>query len=341
MGSQFVDLNADGHLDYLAATYDGSPHVAWGSASGFGKPEHVKDAKGQRLLITGYWDDEKSAHLTTDRAFDGGAPKDERCVSAWAHDMDGDGDLDMLLGSYENGRLYVQRNEGTKEKAAFTGKNVAVMAGDVPFALPGKLTAPRMLDWDGDGDLDLLAGSFGDSYGEQVGGGVHLCRNVGKDGKTAFGPLETLINPSPKGGSEPTRPDGGLYVDATDWDGDGDLDLVVGGYSMWKPPARTLTAEEKAEADRLAKRRDELQKVVQEASNVYSKAYEKAVEGRTPNDPEAKKAIKEASDAYMKATTAERRELAAVTKALDPLVPGLKRDSFVWLYERITRTASR
>ena len=25
MGSQFVDFNADGHVDYLTATYDGEP----------------------------------------------------------------------------------------------------------------------------------------------------------------------------------------------------------------------------------------------------------------------------------------------------------------------------
>src|SRR5262245_35618041 len=130
MGSQFVDLNADGRLDYLTATFDGSPHVAWGSAEGFGAPEHIKDAKGRRILITSFWDYDAKKHDTTGRAFEGGSPGDERCISAWAHDWDGDGDLDLLLGSYENGHLYLQRNEGTAAKAAFTGTNVAVNAGD-------------------------------------------------------------------------------------------------------------------------------------------------------------------------------------------------------------------
>ena len=49
------------------------------------------------------------------------------------------------------------------------------------------------------------------------------------------------------------RPDAGLYADAVDYDGDGDLDLVVGGYSMWTPPARELNAEEKATVARLKK----------------------------------------------------------------------------------------
>ncbi len=44
MGSQFVDFNADGHLDYLTATFDGSPHISYGGAKGFGTPERIKAA---------------------------------------------------------------------------------------------------------------------------------------------------------------------------------------------------------------------------------------------------------------------------------------------------------
>ena len=50
MGSQFVDFNADGHIDYLTATFDGSPHVAYGSPEGFGEPEHLKDKDGERVM---------------------------------------------------------------------------------------------------------------------------------------------------------------------------------------------------------------------------------------------------------------------------------------------------
>ena len=46
MGSQFVDLNADGRLDYLSATFDGSPHVSWGGEAGFAEPWPAVAADG-------------------------------------------------------------------------------------------------------------------------------------------------------------------------------------------------------------------------------------------------------------------------------------------------------
>ena len=101
MGSQFVDLNEDGHLDYLSATFAGSPYIAWGGAEGFGKPEVLKDAKGRRILISYIWDYDEKSHLTRDYAFEPGKnPGKERLISALAFDWDDDGDFDPLLGSY-------------------------------------------------------------------------------------------------------------------------------------------------------------------------------------------------------------------------------------------------
>ncbi len=200
MGSQFVDFNADGHLDYITATFDGSPHVSYGSAEGFGTPERIKDAQGQRLLISSIWNYETKKHEDLGRAMPDGKARSERCISALAFDWDGDGDYDLLLGSYKGGHLYRQMNEGTNKAPKFTGKNIVVMAGDVPFALAAKMTAPRLVDWDGDGDMDLLAGSFGNSWSPKgQGGGVSLARNNGSKGKPVFGALETILAPQAKG----------------------------------------------------------------------------------------------------------------------------------------------
>ena len=334
MGSQFVDMNADGHLDYLTATFDGSPHVAYGSEEGFGEPEHVLDKHGERIIVTHYWDFDQEKHVVDHRSFGEGDSRTERCVSAWAWDWDADGDLDLLLGTYENGRLYRQMNEGTQTEPKFTGKNIEVMAGDAPFALPAKMTAPRMVDWDSDGDLDIIVGSFGDSYGQDAeGGGVYLARNTGEKGKPVFAALETLIEPSKKGHESAVRPDAGLYPDAVDWDGDGDLDLVVGGYSMWTPEGRELTAEEQAEVEDLTKKRDAFQKKQMELGQAYSKAYQDQ-EGKDPESEEVKKALADAMAVYRKAAGELQKEMKPTMDRLAELVPSPKREAFVWLYER-------
>ncbi|MAG58103.1 MAG: hypothetical protein CMJ83_17595 [Planctomycetes bacterium] len=336
MGSQFVDLNADGHLDYLSATFDGSPHVSYGSAKGFAEPVRLKDAQGQRILITAFWNYDDRAHQTTGRSMMTDDVPKERCISALAFDWDADGDLDLLLGSYENGHLYRQMNEGTNAKPKFTGKNIPVMAGSSPFALPSKMTTPRLVDWDGDGDLDLIAGSFGDSYSQKgKGGGVYLSLNQGKKGQPAFATLQTLIAPSPKGAKEPTRPDAGLYPEAVDYDGDGDLDLVVGGYSMWTPQGRTLTNVEMATISKLRQQ----QKVHQKRQSEFFRTRANAVAEATAGLDRKSDAYREKRAAiyagYNDQASAMRKQTQAVTKKLNALVPGPQRRSFVWLYERL------
>ena len=138
MGSQFVDFNGDGQVDYLSATFDGSPHLALGSVEGFSKPERLRDAQGERILISYFWNYEDEEHQVTGRALDTTPTPSERCISALAFDWDADGDLDLLLGSYENGHLYRQMNEGDNASPKFTGVNIAVKAGDKPLALAGQ-----------------------------------------------------------------------------------------------------------------------------------------------------------------------------------------------------------
>ncbi len=336
MGSQFVDFNGDGHLDYLSATFDGSPHISYGSPEGFAKPERLKDAQGNRILISYFWNYEDRQHQKIGRSMPDGKPAGERCISAVAFDWDDDGDFDLLLGSYEKGHLYRQMNEGTNAEPKFTGKNIPVMAGAKPFALPTKMTAPRLVDWDSDGDLDLIAGSFGDSYGQNAkGGGVYLALNNGTKGKPSFGALTTLIPPSPKGQTKPTRPDSGLYADAVDYDGDGDLDLVVGGYSMWTPKARKLTDDEKAEVARLRK---EQRQVMNRLSELTTKLNAEAAEATAGLDRKSQEYRTKRSAVYTKhrkETSAFAKESQALTKKIQALVPAPQQKSFVWLYERL------
>lgn len=319
MAPQFVDYNADGHIDIVTATYDGSPHVALGSKDGFGAPERVLDAGGKRVMLAQFWNYESSK-------WDSNAAQPKgHCTSAVAFDWDADGDLDLLLGSYGDGKLYRQMNEGKPGAPKFTGVNVPVTAGGKTFDVAGGITTPRLVDWDSDGLTDLLIGGYGDSFGQKEGGGVWLYRNVGKLGAPSFDAPLNLIPRSPKGADGPTRPDAGLYADAVDYDGDGDLDLVVGGYSLWVPEPRVLTDEEEA-------RSEELSALLERQQSELSKMYETLETGEdtTPEEAQARFEKLRNTTEYSSLMTSMQSARAEYSE----LVPPPSREAFVWLYRR-------
>ncbi|MHC4840720.1 MAG: FG-GAP-like repeat-containing protein [Planctomycetota bacterium] len=245
MTPQFVDFNADGHMDIVTATFDGSPWVSYGSKEGFAQPGHIKDKDGNRIIISYFyeWAEGKKGGYKTEYHTNGLEVK-AHCISAIATDWDADGDFDLLLGD-RTGGLWLQMNEGEAGKPAFTGQCDQVKMGDKAFNAGGKMTNAKMIDWDGDGLDDLVMGTFGDTWSAAKGGGVKWFRNTGEKGKPTFEEGKYLIEASPKGADSATRPDAGCYIDVVDWDDDGDLDLVVGGYSLYKKSAEEEEASKR------------------------------------------------------------------------------------------------
>ncbi|MCX7084561.1 MAG: FG-GAP-like repeat-containing protein, partial [Methylococcales bacterium] len=123
-------------------------------------------------------------------------------------DIDGDGDLDALVGNFDGNTLFYQ-NTGSASSPAFAA------ATTIPFGLTdvGYLATPTFVDIDGDGDLDALVGN---SYGNTL-----FFQNTGSATSAAFATATT--NPFGLGNegynAAPT------FVDI---DGDGDLDAFVG-----------------------------------------------------------------------------------------------------------------
>lgn len=141
------------------------------------------------------------------------------CPSPNFEDFDGDGDLDLICGSFLDHFTYFE-NIGTRKAPVYESGRTIENDMNERLTMELEMIVPVAFDWDKDGDFDLIVGD--------EDGRVAFVENLGKK---QSGKSTTPFFSSPRYFQQEadTLKCGALATPvAYDWDGDGDQDILSG-----------------------------------------------------------------------------------------------------------------
>lgn len=336
-----MDFDGDGHLDLVSGSYDpGELYLFRGQGEGkFAAREVLCDKNGKPIVKV---PDQKEP---------------VESFGSWMTlvDWDADGDLDIVVGTYD-GFMFLRRNEGARKKPEYATENEWLAVGAKRLRVPGGSQIPAVesghanpviVDWDGDGMWDIVTGG--------AGGGVYWYRNAGPQGQPRLEAPVTLV-PAHEGlgyselleaGQDP-KPGIRSQIAVTDYDGDGKLDVLVGDFCTYLHVRKDLTDSERQEFEKLRQRQDQAAKGLREAMGTLQKQFAESMKGipksdwQTPANTEKwRKMYQEVQESPT--YKAKREEYEIVQRALPKFVERAdktRRSSpdvphgYVWLFRR-------
>ena len=212
---QYCDYDGDGDLDLIVGVGDWSDY-GWDNA--FDKqgrwtrgPLH-----GYVYLIRNTGTSKVPRYGRAEKISAGGKPVDVYGMpSPNFADFDGDGDLDLICGEFVDKFTWFE-NTGTRSRPKYAAGRYLTYKGK-PLEMDLCMIVPVALDWDKDGDVDLVVG--------QEDGRVALVENTGR----VTNDMPEFLPPVFFQQQADELKFGALVTPCSfDWDYDGDEDLICG-----------------------------------------------------------------------------------------------------------------
>ena len=209
---RYVDYENDGDLDIVIAIDDWTDY-GWDNAYN----EKGVWTNGPLHGTVYLFEQNKTGEFSPPKEImAGGKPIDNFSISgSLFEDFDGDGDLDIILGEFLDRLTWIE-NTGSRTKPVYAEPKFIKINNQI-LHLDLEMIVPVAADWDADGDIDLIVGI--------EDGRVVFIENTGK--KDKYGPvfkLPVYLQQQPQ-----YLKFGALVTPcSTDWDDDGDEDLVCG-----------------------------------------------------------------------------------------------------------------
>ena len=208
---KYVDYENDGDLDIVVGIQDGADY-GWDNAFNETGEWTNGPLHGFVYLI----ENDQGTYKLKEKIMAGGTPIDVYgAPSPNFDDFDNDGDLDIICGEFLDKFTWFE-NIGTREKPKYAkGKFLKNTTGVLSMDL--EMILPVSIDWDTDGDIDLIVGD--------EDGRVAFVENTGKT------EAHMPIFEHPKYFKQKAKDvKFGALVSpfSTDWDNDGDEDLICG-----------------------------------------------------------------------------------------------------------------